>query len=71
MKLPKKIKVGPHTITVQRKEKDGEEKRAGYFMCSENRMVISAEYPHTQQLTTFMHEVLHILNYNLSEEQVE
>lgn len=69
MILPRKIRVGLHDVTVIRK--DPNDTGAGYWVTKENKMCINDEYPHSQQVTTFLHEVLHALNYELPHEQVE
>lgn len=69
MILPKKIKVGVHDITVTRT--DDTDTSAGYWVTKENKIFVNKDYPHSQQVTTFIHEILHAVNYELPHEQVE
>jgi hypothetical protein len=68
MKLPNKVKIASHTVTVH-KNVDSEE--AGWWSTRDNSMFVNQNYPHSQQVTTFLHETLHALNYGLDHKEVE
>jgi hypothetical protein len=69
VKIPKKLKILGQVVTVIRT--DPNDDSAGYWMTKENKLFVNEAYPHTQQVTTFFHEALHAINYELPHEQVE
>lgn len=70
MILPKKIKVGVHEVTVARTD-PSPDSGPGFWITKENKIFVNKDYPHSQQVTTFIHEILHAINYELPHEQVE
>lgn len=59
MKIPKKLKIGGHTIKIVFKELEGEN---GSFDSSKNTIFINPNIPRSQQESTLFHEILHALN---------
>ena len=70
IKLPKKIKVGLHTIDIKVVDQH-RGNGIGLFSRSENTIYILKELSDTQQLVTFFHEVVHAINGELAEVIVE
>ena len=85
MKIPKKLKVGAHTYTVEFTKHKNEERGRynwGKTMHESKRILIDKEVPESQKDETFVHEILHLamhesrLNYDfddkvqLTDEQV-
>lgn len=70
MKLPKKLKIGGHTFTVELLDKL-ENDAFGTTMQAKNLLQFRKGIPASQLESTFLHEILHVINYNLTEEQVE
>ena len=72
IKLPKKIKVGLHTIDIKFVDRLPEGMNGiGLFRRSENSIYILKELSDTQQLVTFFHEIVHAINGELAEVVVE
>lgn len=73
MKFPKKLKIGGHDVKLEIVEQmEGEiPHAAGGWTESLNLMQIRKSQTGSQKEVTLLHEILHAINYNLTEEQVE
>lgn len=73
MKLPKKLKIGGHTVKLEVvEEMQGEHPNAaGGWTESQNLIQIRKSQTGSQKEVTLIHEILHAINYNFTEEQVE
>ena len=71
IKLPKKIKVGLHTIDIKFVDHTPVGNGLGLFSRNVNTIYILKELSDTQQLVTFFHEVVHAINGELAEVIVE
>lgn len=70
--IPKKLKIGAHQYIISRDNSnlpDGE--TAGYHEPNRNRITIAPNQPHTQELVSLIHELIHAINSELSEETAE
>lgn len=70
MKMPKKLKIGGHEITVVYKP-DVEGNNDGYWDPMENTIVIKSSLPPSQRQVTLIHEMLHCMNITQNHECVE
>ena len=64
MKIPKTVKIGAHTIKVEIKPLDRD---CGYYEHKKGLIVIDADMPQSLQESTFIHEVIHVMNSTISE----
>lgn len=73
MKFPKSLKIGGHTVKLRFVDKmEGEHPQAaGGWTESQNLIEIRKSQEPSQKEVTLIHELLHAINYNLTEEQVE
>ena len=73
MKIPKKLKIGGHLVTVRQVEQmQGDfPHAAGGWTESQNLIELRKSNTASQKEVTLIHEILHAVNYNLTEEQVE
>ena len=73
MKIPKKLKIGGHSVKVEIVETiPGDFPNAGgSWTESQNLIQICKSQVASQQEASLMHEILHAINYNFTEEQVE
>lgn len=62
MKIPKKIKIGGHTVKVVFKEVEGQN---GSFDSGTNTITIDPKIPQSQKEATFFHEIYHAFNGTL------
>lgn len=72
MKIPKKLKIGGHIVTVREVEEvvDGE-KWAGGWTESQNLIEIRKAQAQSQKEVTLIHEILHCINLQLDHDHVE
>ena len=74
MKIPNKLKIGCHTFEVlfEREKKGGlsfdSSGKCSYYS---NTISINDGYPETQQAETFIHEIIHAINNEMSETDVQ
>lgn len=71
-RIPKKLKIGAHQYVISRDNSnfpDGE--TAGYHEPNKNRITIGRDQPNTQELVSLIHELIHAINSELSEETAE
>lgn len=71
MQIPKRLKIGGHTFTVQFVDKIPPDDAFGVVHQSKLLIELRNNLPLSQLESTFIHEILHAINYNLTEEQVE
>lgn len=73
MKFPKTLKIGGHSVRLQIvEEMEGDYPHAaGCWTESQNLIQLRKSQVQSQKEVTLIHEVLHAINYNLTEEQVE
>lgn len=73
MKIPKTLKVGGHTYKVElvdRVETDKGEDNCGDCEWQLNRIRIKKSLPQSQLEETFLHELIHALDTDMSEKEV-
>lgn len=68
MKLPKKLKIGAHTYTIEIKELDN---NLGECDRLKNKISLDKRLPHTQLVATLFHEIFHALNNETDHEKVD
>ena len=72
MRIPKKIKVGGHIYKILLVDRNSfDENGIGEYLVEKNIIKISKDLPQNQRELTFFHEVLHALNNQLEEKDVE
>ena len=74
MKIPTTLKIGCHTFwVIFDKKKDGglDFDAKGHCNYIRNTIAIDTAYPETQQIETFIHEVIHAINNELKETDVQ
>lgn len=73
MKIPAKLKIGGHIVKVRLvEEMQGDyPNAAGGWTESQNLIEIRKSQKGSQKEATLVHEILHAINYNFTEEQVE
>lgn len=73
MKIPKKLKIGGHDVKVRFTETmQGDYPNAsGGWTEALNLIEIRKSLAGSQKEVTLIHEILHAINYNFTEEQVE
>ena len=75
MKIPKKIKIGGHIVTVKVVDKVAEDPEvqqwAGGWTESQNLIEIRAGQAQSQKEVTLIHEILHCINLQLNHDHVE
>ena len=63
MKIPKKVKIGPHTYKIKFVEKMGEDHDAiGHSVHERGIITLDPDMTQTQLEDTFLHEILHCLD---------
>lgn len=67
MTIPKKLKIGAHTIKVELKKLDNV---CGYYENKKGLIVIDSEMPKTLQESTLIHEVIHVMNSTIGEHTI-
>jgi len=65
MKLPTKLKIGGHTITVREMEMVDDTRCCGEASYAVGEIRINKDLPQTQKEASLIHEVLHFLNTTL------
>lgn len=63
MKIPTKLKIGGHMVTVLEKEMDD----CGTFDDEKMTITINSKMPQSRKESTLIHEIMHVFNSTLSE----
>lgn len=66
MKIPDKLKIGGHWITVEEKTVPGQQ---GSFDPSINTICIDPEQPQSQKEASLIHEILHVCNSTVGDSE--
>ena len=71
MKIPKTLKIQGHTFKVQQVDTEELDNDAGEMNLSRGYIKVRKDLPQTQLEQTLFHEILHALNNEMKEEEVE
>lgn len=69
--IPKKLKIGGHIYSIIYSDHEDIDGDCGQSNRSRNTIKIRNDLPKSQQQETLLHEILHAINYDLSEETVD
>lgn len=68
MKIPKRLKIGGHIVTI-RLSKDIEDN--GFSDSQKNEIVLNANLPQSQLEATLIHEIFHFLNTTIKHDLLD
>ncbi len=71
MVIPETLKIGGHVYKVELVDSEKINGNCGEINRSRNTILIRDDLPESQKLETVIHEVLHAINHNFTEERIE
>lgn len=70
MKIPSKLKIGAHTITVKVTSNVPND-NCGQFDIKKNELLVHEKQEQTQLEASLLHEIMHAINITMGEQDVE